>query len=168
MIDETEIIEVPLVIRPIASMWVRVMQSIALLKECKSADEAINQIMAMEVLKSNLAELSKMIEKARQEFGVDQVEKWGRDSMMPYYVGDEKTTKCRDAKALLARLLEVSDMDTIASLLSSDPWKQGACKAVLGEEWDKHFDVETKGKLKESEGQVAQQKKLMKLNTFNQ
>lgn len=60
-----------------------------------------------------------------------------------YYNAQETKTKCRDKKALIEALLDATkgDIEALAELLSSDPFKQGACKIPLGDKWDDHFEV---------------------------
>ncbi|MCR4331803.1 MAG: hypothetical protein NUV34_03740, partial [Sulfuricaulis sp.] len=67
-----------------------------------------------------------------------------------YYVGPEKTTKSIDNARTLEALLTATDGDVqaIAGLLSSQPYKHGSCRGVLGDQWDKCFIVEEKLDLK--------------------
>lgn len=60
-----------------------------------------------------------------------------------YYVGKKKTTKCRDTgKALEALLTETGgDFEAVVELMKSEPWKYGACKGVLGDDWNRYFMV---------------------------
>lgn len=50
-----------------------------------------------------------------------------------WYVGTNRTHKCRDVRGTLAALLEATggDLDRVAECLSSSAWKPGAAKAVL-------------------------------------
>lgn len=67
-----------------------------------------------------------------------------------FYVGDTKTTKCRDTARAVDAVLQAcgGDFDTLLQCLSSQPLKHGACRAVLGEEWDRHFEVVEKADIK--------------------
>ena len=63
------------------------------------------------------------------------------------YVAPDKTTKCLDNRDALVAVLTATggDVDALLGCLSSNAFKPGACKAVLGDEWPKHFEVkETK------------------------
>ena len=53
-----------------------------------------------------------------------------------YYVAPDKTTKCKDvAKALYAIIAACNgDMDRLPGFLSSDPFKSGAARTLLGED----------------------------------
>ncbi len=71
------------------------------------------------------------------------------DGLKRLYATNEKTIKCRDAKATLASLLEQHGPDVAAQALASNAFKQGACKALLGDEWPNHFEVIERNKLAE-------------------
>lgn len=49
-----------------------------------------------------------------------------------WYVARPKTVKCPDVGAVLSSMLESVDIEQIISCLSSDCWKQGAVRSVLG------------------------------------
>lgn len=151
---------------PLVADWTRIMQAPAMLTdEPVDPELAILQLMALEELKKRFVAVAKLIEEKLQEFGLEQVRQHGK-ALFPYYAGTEKTEKCRDVRKLLEHLLAATDMDTLASLLSSSAWKPGACKPVLGDEWHEHFEVTTGEKLKESEGEKAKQVKLLKMSEF--
>lgn len=60
-----------------------------------------------------------------------------------FYVGTAKTTKCRDVPRAVDAVLQAcgGDFDRLMECLASQPLKHGACKAVLGDEWERHFEV---------------------------
>lgn len=60
-----------------------------------------------------------------------------------FYVGTEKVTKCRDVPRAVDAVLQAcgGDLDRLKQCLASGALKQGECKAVLGNEWGRHFDV---------------------------
>jgi hypothetical protein len=60
-----------------------------------------------------------------------------------YYIGNKRTTKCRDTgRALEALLIETGgDFDAVVELMASEPFKHGACRGVLGDDWEQHFIV---------------------------
>lgn len=68
-----------------------------------------------------------------------------------YWAGTKKTTKCRNPGQAVNVVLEATggDFDLLGSLLSSDPFKHGACRDVLGERWGEVFEVTEKPELKE-------------------
>jgi hypothetical protein len=80
-----------------------------------------------------------------------------------HYVGDNRTTKCPAPSKTLDALLTATggDMEKVAGLLASDPFKHGACREYLGGQWDDHFIVEVKPKL--LEGKPVKQ--LQSINT---
>ena len=61
-----------------------------------------------------------------------------------YYVGVKRTTKCRDVPLAVDAVLNAcgGDFDQFMRCLASQPLKHGACAAVLGSEWARHFKVE--------------------------
>ena len=67
-----------------------------------------------------------------------------------FYVGDKKTTKCRDTRAAVDAILQAAggDFDEFMACLSSQPLKHGQCRAVLGDDWGQHFTTETAPDLK--------------------
>lgn len=60
-----------------------------------------------------------------------------------YYVGKTTKTKCRDNAKTIEALLTAAegDVESVASYLSSQPWKHGACRTALGEAFDECFEV---------------------------
>lgn len=60
-----------------------------------------------------------------------------------FYVGTKRTTRCQNTRATVEAILTVTggDLDTLCGLLASQPLKPGGCKAVLGPEWDRHFET---------------------------
>lgn len=83
-----------------------------------------------------------------------------------YYVGVDKTVKCKDVKGTLELMLSSAegDMDRVAACLSSDAWKHGACKEVLGDKvWAEAFETTSKDKLEE--GKAPKQPSLKKIDT---
>lgn len=66
-----------------------------------------------------------------------------------YYLGKSRTTRCRDTGRCIESILAATggDLDKLADLLASQPLKHGACKGVLGDEWDRHFEVVEKDKV---------------------
>jgi hypothetical protein len=80
-----------------------------------------------------------------------------------YYAGDEKETKCNDARKVLEALFEQcgGDFDAVAECLASGAWKPGACREVLPPaRFAELFRVEVKVALKE--GKAV--KKLIKVD----
>jgi hypothetical protein len=66
-----------------------------------------------------------------------------------YYAGEAKTDKCRDAKRLLDTFITEHSIDDLAACLSSNAFKPGACKPILGNAWGEHFVTESKPVIKE-------------------
>jgi hypothetical protein len=73
-----------------------------------------------------------------------------------YYIstGKKQPPKCKDAKATLPAMFELTggDLDAVAECLSSNAWKQGSTKAVLesigkGDQFEKLFETKPKEKL---------------------
>lgn len=59
-----------------------------------------------------------------------------------YYVGNKKTTKPRDLERLCEAAITAAEGDfaTFADSLSANAFKPGACKKLLGDAWDRHFE----------------------------
>lgn len=75
-----------------------------------------------------------------------------------YYVGVDKTVKCRDVKVTLDHMLNSAggDLDRVVNCLSANAFKPGACKEVLSEEdWAKCFDTTSKDTLEEGKAPKA-------------
>lgn len=72
-----------------------------------------------------------------------------------YYLGNEKVTKCRDVAKTLEAVLLSNGIDTadincndIALMLSTNAWKQGACKKLLpADKFDELFETKEVTKL---------------------
>lgn len=92
-----------------------------------------------------LREIVRQYEALADEASLDYLQRHGSVTTQTerYYVGTKRTTKCRDARATIEAILTATggDLDRLCSLLASQPLKHGGCKAVLGNEWDKHFET---------------------------
>ena len=66
-----------------------------------------------------------------------------------YMVGKKTSTKGRNTNKCLHALFDGvdGDIDALGELLKSDPFKQGASKPVLGDEWKNHFVTKTEDEL---------------------
>lgn len=62
-----------------------------------------------------------------------------------YYVGSTKKTKPVDLEKLTEAAITAcqGDFSAFVEALSANAYKPGACKKILGDEWGKHFVVET-------------------------
>lgn len=67
-----------------------------------------------------------------------------------YYVGNKKTIKCRDNRRTVEALLNATggDFEKFVECLSSNALKHGACRTVLGDEFDSHFEEKVDTDLK--------------------
>ena len=67
-----------------------------------------------------------------------------------WYVGQETARYVTDPKALMEDILTETggDLGSLVACLSSQPFKPGACRTVLGNRMDRHFKTETKPDLK--------------------
>ena len=68
-----------------------------------------------------------------------------------FYAGTRKTTKCVNKMLTMQLLLEGMGGDlnlVVSDLLASQPFRYGACRDVLGDEFDKCFSTEEKPDLK--------------------
>lgn len=68
-----------------------------------------------------------------------------------YYAGIDKEKKCKDYKAALVALLDKSggDMDAVVGCIASGGLKPGACKSILGDDFDKYFETVEKDVIKD-------------------
>lgn len=71
------------------------------------------------------------------------------DGLRRVYVAADRRTTCNSVKETARSILEQHGPDVLADCLGSNALKPGACKAVLGEEWSKHFTVDERKKLGE-------------------
>lgn len=62
-----------------------------------------------------------------------------------FYAGNKSKTVCRDNQAALMALLDHAggDFTKVADCLSASGLKHGACRTVLGEEYEQHFETVT-------------------------
>lgn len=60
-----------------------------------------------------------------------------------FYVGNKRTTRCRDTERAVRAILEATggDFDRMMGCLASQPLKHGECRSVLGNDWGRHFEV---------------------------
>ena len=65
------------------------------------------------------------------------------DGDVRYYVGANKSVKCRDVKGTLGAVLEVTggDLDAVIECLSSGAFKPAKTKALLGKRADEFFET---------------------------
>lgn len=81
-----------------------------------------------------------------------------------YFAGVEKTTVCKDTKGATEAILSASggDLDTFCSQLTTNPFKYGAVKLLIGQErWLDFFEVRERAALKDGKPE----KKLIAINT---
>lgn len=121
-------------------------------------------------LDSNLSFMAGQIKSLRDELNkrmIEWINKHGPITIgtRTIYVGEDKTTKCKDVKAAMQALLEASDgdWDRVVQCLSANAIKHGAAKAVLEGDWDTHFEVVKKAKLEEGEEKPV--KKIVDMDT---
>lgn len=100
-----------------------------------------------------LRELAKELTDQAEQAAIGYIKEHGEFAVgeTRYYVGVRKDTKCKDAKAVLAAVLEVTggDLDAVNECLSSGAWKPGATKKVLGDAAVQHFETVEVGELRE-------------------
>ena len=104
---------------------------------------------------ASAVKFAKEIQQLAEERAEDYIREHGSFTVdkTAYFIGSKKSPpKCRDAKAVLEKMLELVDVDTVGQCISSNGWKQGAVKAVLASieqsgEFPKLFDVTPKEKL---------------------
>lgn len=80
-----------------------------------------------------------------------------------YYVGTTTYTKCRDVKATLNYMLQISSCEDIAGCLASDGLKAGASRVLLGDAFDTHFSTEVRMEMKDGKP-LKPKKSLQKVN----
>lgn len=99
-------------------------------------------------LKAIVREYSARLEEA----AIDYINRHGPVESLTarFYVGTAKTTKCRDTALAVDAVLQAcgGDFGTLLQCLSSQPLKHGACRGVLGDEWDRHFETTEKADIK--------------------
>ena len=67
------------------------------------------------------------------------------------YAAPDKRTTCNSVPLTVTGILAASggDIGVLAQCLSSNAFKPGACRAVLGEQWNTYFTVDERKKLNE-------------------
>ena len=88
-----------------------------------------------------------------------------------YFVDEEKETKCLNVQKTIEAILAASEksnpegypVSDIALLLSTQPWKNAACKKFIGEVADDLFETKVKPKLKQDGTRDREQ--LVKVDT---
>jgi len=60
-----------------------------------------------------------------------------------YCASTDKTVKCRDNGTTFLAVLDAAggDVETISGVLASGAFKHGACRTLLGDAWDEHFET---------------------------
>ena len=74
-----------------------------------------------------------------------------------FYLGKDRITKCKDQAATLAAVLEKTcgDVGQVAECMSSNAWKPGALRDVLGDLWPTCFEVIEREEVKEGKPNKA-------------
>jgi hypothetical protein len=105
--------------------------AVAKLTVAAPQDCVLEQLLFVESLKSIAADAYSRVRDAAARWIIanDEIESNG----IRYYVGDKKTTKCKDkAKTLEALLVHCAgDMAQVAEFMSSEPFKHGAISKEL-------------------------------------
>ena len=120
----------------------------------QSGDDAQDRVVALLNAVDLLKATSKELAQAAEQLAIQIIDERGEIVVgdIRYYVGPDKTTKPRDKGAILDALLVACDGDLSAianEVLSSDPFKVGACRTRLGDEAiDKLFETTVKQDLK--------------------
>lgn len=120
----------------------KIMRTVLALEGAETSEDVIACRGVYEAFKRRVKE----IDAAYKEAELAAVERLGGVDLgdgRRLYVGTTKRTKCRDVAATLEGLLDATqgDVERIASCLSSNAWKHGACREYLSD-WDEHFHVE--------------------------
>ncbi len=102
--------------------------------EQMTAEEAARLVDLIGAMKRRLKEVTDQCNATLMEY----VKKHGdlEVGVVRYYVGSEKRVKCRGNEATTKAIVEATDGDisALAAALSSDPWKHGHVRKVLGDE----------------------------------
>lgn len=112
-------------------------------------DSLMNLRENLAFMKGQISELSKQLDAKLIEW----INKNGAITIgtRRIFVGEDKSTKCKDVKAAMQALLEASggDWDQVVQCLSANAIKHGAARTVLEDKWGDHFEVIEKTELKE-------------------
>ncbi len=116
-------------------------------------DAPADQIAAVKNMVDRLGEVARDVKHQFEEQCIARIQASGDVPLgdgRRLYVGVEKVTKSIDNGKTLEALLNATggDVQAIAQLLSSQPYKHGACRAILGDNWDEVFITEEKADLK--------------------
>lgn len=113
---------------------------IAAIDEDMSEDDFLSIVTAVKSLKERATAIDKML----NEVAVPYLQKRGEIQCgdIVYKASKTKKVSCRDQRALFEVLLDATggDVDAICELFSANAIKQGACRALIGDElYDQHF-----------------------------
>lgn len=98
-----------------------------------SPDEVAVRLDRLVALKQQVKELSELFEAALFAWLAENGEL--TVGQIVWFIGNDKQTKCRNVKATLAALLELSggDLDAVADCLGASAWKHGTIRRLLDE-----------------------------------
>lgn len=134
-------------IKPLSTEAVRVV--VNRVTPAASVDEIAEALTVVESFKH----IAKELEVELKRRMLEHVEENGpvKIGTIRYYAGSNRTVKCRDSGVTLEALLKATggDVEQIAKLFASQPFKHGACRDVLGDEWAKCFETADATVLKE-------------------
>lgn len=91
------------------------------------------------------------------DLGIEEIQV---DGTRRLYIGTERDTLPINNEAIAHGLLEAGGVVALAQCLASRPWKHGACREPLGDEWPNLFEVVPRTVIKEGKPTKAQRKLL--------
>ncbi len=123
-------------------------QSVLTMTPATAADDVAELMQRIDFAKQHLRELEQQFKAALIEWINTNGDLTIGDKR--YYVTTAKRTKPKDLAALTEAVMQATggDFDKFVKTLGANAYKLGACKTVLGDEWDIHFTVEPVDDLK--------------------
>ncbi len=116
------------------------------------ADATSEDFLIAQAVLARVGEIYRELKEKVEAASIDFIERKGQveDGEIRYYVGVNKTTKCKHLGLTCKALLDAvgGDVETMVTLLSTAAFKPGACREVLGDDWQKYFETEETKDLK--------------------
>lgn len=135
-------------------------QSAILATSTMDADQLAAAHLALKALYQVTLETSRLVREGiverMEDLGLREIQVGEHKRL---YLGTEKDTVPRDNAEIMAALLEAGGPPAVSKCLASRPWKHGACKEPLGDQWPSLFDVVEKTVVKE--GKPTRTRKLL-------
>jgi hypothetical protein len=118
----------------------------------ETGEATAEQLLTAQNFIKRLGEVYRDLKERTEAATISWIERNGdlTDGEVRYYVAPNKSTKCVDVRRTLVALLEAAggDLDLVASVLASNPYKPAKAREVLGEASTDLFETDVTKDLK--------------------